>query len=102
MVKLFIGGFPLDMTELEIVQRVALYTDVLTIKIVRDKKTRVCKGYAFLEVADKAGADQAIEALSGTYIAGRELLLNIVPDQPDGVRPKPAPKTFRRPRLQRN
>ncbi len=100
MVKLFIGGFPLDMTELEIVQRVALYADVQTIKIVRDKKTRVCKGYAFLEVADQAGAEQAIEALSGTYIAGRELLLNIVPDQPAG-RPKSAPKAFRRPRLQR-
>ncbi len=100
MVKLFIGGFPLDMSELEIVQRVALHTDVLTIKIVRDKKTRVCKGYAFLEVADRAGAEQAIAALSGTHIAGRELLLNIVEDQPAG-RPKPAAKPFRRPRLQR-
>ncbi len=102
MVKLFFGGFPLDMSELEIVQRVALYTDVHTIKIVRDKKTKICKGYAFLEVADKAGAEQAIEALSGTQIAGRELLLNIVPDQPAGMSSKPAPKTFRRPRLQRN
>lgn len=101
MVKLFIGGFPLDMTELEIVQRVALHTDVHTIKIVRDKKTKVCKGYAFLEVADRAGAEQAMSALNGTYIAGRELLLNIVEEQPAG-RPKPAPKTFKRPRLQRH
>ncbi len=100
MVKLFFGGFPLDMTELEIVQRVALYVDVQTIKIVRDKKTRVCKGYAFLEVADREGAQHAIDNLSGTSIAGRELLLNIVEDQPAG-RPKPAAKNFKRPRLQR-
>ena len=106
MVKLFIGGFPLDMTEMEIVQRVALYADVQTIKIVRDKKTKICKGYAFLEVADRAGAEQAMDALNGTQIAGRDLLLNIVeedqPKKPAG-RPKFAPKTFnKRPRLQRN
>ena len=106
MVKLFVGGFPLDMTELEIVQRVALYADVQTIKIVRDKKTKVCKGYAFLEVTDRAGAEQAMDALNGTQIAGRDLLLNIVEeDQPKKApsRPKFTPKTFnKRPRLQRN
>jgi RNA recognition motif-containing protein len=103
MVKLFIGGFPLDMSELEIVQRVALHTDVHTIKIVRDKKTKICKGYAFLEVADRVGAEQAMAALNGTYIAGRELLLNIVEEQlQPAIKPKPAPKTFKRPRLQRN
>jgi RNA recognition motif-containing protein len=107
MVKLFIGGFPLDMTELEIVQRVALYADVQTIKIVRDKKTKICKGYAFLEVTDRAGAEQAMDALNGTQIAGRELMLNIVeedqPKKPAG-RPKFTPKTTfnKRPRLQRN
>lgn len=103
MVKLFIGGFPLDMTELEIVQRVALYADVQTIKVVRDKKTKICKGYAFLEVTDRAGAEQAMAALNGTQIAGRELLLNIVEEQQQSAppRPKPANKTFKRPRLQR-
>ena len=104
MVKLFVGGFPLDMTELEIVQRVALYADVQTIKIVRDKKTKICKGYAFLEVTDRAGAEHAMSELNGTLIAGRELLLNIVEeDQQKPVsRPKPGPKTFKRPRLQRS
>ena len=47
MVKLFVGGFPLDITELELVQLFNLHGDVATIKIVRDKKTRMCKGYAF-------------------------------------------------------
>jgi len=105
MIKLFVGGFPLDMTELEIVQRVALYADVQTIKIVRDKKTKICKGYAFLEVTDRAGAEQAMDALNGTQIAGRELLLNIVEEDQQKKpvsRSKFSPKTFKRPRLQRN
>jgi RNA recognition motif-containing protein len=66
MVKLFVGGFPLEMTELELVQLIAPHGDVSTIKIVRDKKTRVCKGYAFLEMTDRKGAEQVIEMLDGT------------------------------------
>ncbi len=44
LVKLYIGGFPLEMTELELVQTVSPYGEVSTIKIVRDKVTRKCKG----------------------------------------------------------
>ncbi|MDB5030630.1 RNA-binding protein [Mucilaginibacter sp.] len=84
MIKLFIGGFPLDMTELEIVQLVAFYANVCTIKVVRDKKTKVCKGYAFLEIADREGAELAIATLNGTLLAGRELRLSIVETEPAG------------------
>jgi RNA recognition motif-containing protein len=84
MIKLFFGGFPLDMTELEIVQQVASYAEIRTIKIVRDKKTKICKGYAFLEIADRAEAEQAIAALDGTKLARRALRLNIVAsEQPE-------------------
>lgn len=82
MTKLFVGGFPLDMNELQLVQMISPYGEVSTIKIVRDKKTGKCKGYAFLEMMDKAGAENAIEALDGTMTANRPLNLNIVPDAP--------------------
>lgn len=97
MIKLFVGGFPLDMTELEIVQIIAPYADVVTIKIVRDKKTKICKGYAFLEIADRAGAEQAIIELDGTPLAGRELRLSIVETTPTGNVVKQ-----KRPRIYRN
>src|SRR5258708_5668460 len=71
MIKLFVGGFPLDITELELVMLVSPHGEVSTIKIVRDKKTGNCKGYAFLEMKDKEGADRAIEALDGTSIGDR-------------------------------
>jgi RNA recognition motif-containing protein len=78
MVKLFFGGFPLDKTELELVQLVSPYGEVATIKIIRDRKTKICKGYAFLEMTDQQGADQVIEALDGTHLGDRLLTLNIV------------------------
>ena len=78
MKKLFIGGFPLEITELELVQLVSPHGSVETIKIVRDRKTGICKGYAFLEMTDTAAAENAIAMLNKTMLAGRELTLNIV------------------------
>ncbi|MDB5018276.1 MAG: recognition motif protein [Mucilaginibacter sp.] len=82
MTKLFIGGFPLDMTEMELVQLVSPFGTVDTIKIVRDKKSGECKGYAFLEMKGLADAESAMDALNGTAIKDRVLSLNIVAEKP--------------------
>jgi RNA recognition motif-containing protein len=95
MIKLFVGGFSLDITELELVQLFDPYCRVLTIKIVRDKKTRVCKGYAFLEVATEQDAENAVKELDGAQIGDRSLTVNIVRE--DEVKKRPAPAFTRRP-----
>lgn len=92
MVKLFISGFPLNSTELEIVQLVGPYATVSTIKIVRDKVSKKCKGYAFLEVADQKQAEAAMDALNGTALGDRELTLNIVEEKP--VKPQAPKRSF--------
>ncbi|MES2808739.1 MAG: RNA-binding protein [Bacteroidota bacterium] len=91
MIKLFISGYPLDMTELEIVQLVAFHAEVCTIKLVRDKKTKQAKGYSFIEVTDLAGAEQAVEILNGAPLAGRKLSVSIVEDKPVAVKPSYKP-----------
>ena len=73
MIKLFIGGFPLDITELQLVELVSRHGEVITIKIVRDKKTKICKGYAFLEMKDLYNAENAVDALDGIEYQGRKL-----------------------------
>ncbi|GGH03898.1 RNA recognition motif domain-containing protein [Mucilaginibacter phyllosphaerae] len=90
MTKIFVGGFPLDITELELVQMLSWHGTVSTIKIVRDKKTRICKGYAFVEMTDRAGAENAVLALNGTMLLGRELTLNITEEAP--AKPVMAPR----------
>jgi RNA recognition motif-containing protein len=89
MVKLFVGGFPLEMTELEIVKMIGPHGDVETIKIVRDKKTRICKGYAFLEMKDRTGAENAVIALDGMQLADRVLSVKI---NDDFVKKTPPPR----------
>jgi RNA recognition motif-containing protein len=104
MTKLFIGGFPLEMTELEVVQLVAPYADVSTIKLVRDKVTKICKGYGFIEVTDETHALNAISNLDGMEMGDRVLSLNIAPEKavpkagPFYRKAEPA-KRPRRPRL---
>lgn len=60
MTKLFIGGFPLEMTEMEVVQIIAPFAEVVTIKLVRDRATKKCKGYGFVEVNNEEDAKMAI------------------------------------------
>lgn len=86
MVKLYVGGFRLDITELELVMLVSLHGEVSTIKIVRDKKTGICKGYAFIEMKDKENADRVIEALDGTFMGERMLSIKITEDKPTPVK----------------
>jgi RNA recognition motif-containing protein len=82
MVKLFVSGFPLDITEIELAKLIAPYGDIATMKIVRDKKTRICKGYAFIEMETEEGAEQAIEALNGNLMQDRELTVKISEEPP--------------------
>lgn len=82
MVKLFVGGFPREISELELAMLIAPYGDIATLKIVRDKKTRICKGYAFVEMLTEQGAVQASAALDGQEMQGRELTVKINVEQP--------------------
>jgi RNA recognition motif-containing protein len=82
MIKLFISGFPLDIGEMELAQLLAPYGDISTMKIVRDKKTRVCKGYAFIEMASQAGAAAVVSALDGAKMKGKVLTVNIHDEKP--------------------
>jgi RNA recognition motif-containing protein len=82
MIKLFVSGFPLDITEIELAKLIAPHGDIATLKIVRDKKTRFCKGYAFVEMETQEGAEQACEALNGTPMQDRELTVKISEEKP--------------------
>lgn len=100
MVKIYIGGFPLNMSELEIVQLVSLYGTVSTIKMVRDKKTQICKGYAFLEMKSMDDAKNTVSTLNGRTVEGQTLVLKInkepqappAPVSKPSYTPRPEPK----------
>ncbi|MCD8742101.1 RNA-binding protein [Mucilaginibacter roseus] len=97
MVKLFIGGHPLTMDELQLVQLVSPYGQVATIKMVRDRQTRKSKGYSFLEITDIEGAERIMEALQGKAYGDKELKINIVPPDAEPAKKPQRPGGFRAP-----
>jgi len=50
MTKLFVGGFPLEITEMSLVMLLSYHGEVSTIKIVRNKLTRVCEVMVLLKL----------------------------------------------------
>jgi RNA recognition motif-containing protein len=46
---------------------------VESVKLIRDKRTGKSKGYCFIEMSDKKEAMEAINALDGKEVAGRNL-----------------------------
>jgi RNA recognition motif-containing protein len=86
MVKLFIKGFPLDITELELVKLFSNFIGVTTVKIVRDRTTGKCKGYAFIETTDQAGAEMAVNALNGKIMEEKELTVKVTEDRQPTIR----------------
>jgi len=94
MVKLFVGGFPLEITEMKLAQLIAPHGNISTIKIVRDRQSKKCKGYAFIEVLTEHDAAQIAAALDGEEMEGRELSVRQAVEKPAQQVAQPA---FKRP-----
>lgn len=52
------------------------YGTVDRVQIITDRDTGRSRGFAFVEMADSAEADRAIEALNGASVNGRALNVN--------------------------
>jgi RNA recognition motif-containing protein len=88
MVKIFIGGFPLNMDEMGLAQLVSPHGEISIMKIVRDKVTRKCKGYAFLEMKDEDAAVSVMAALDGQPMGDRVLSVKLAPAQEAAPAPR--------------
>lgn len=78
MVKLFIGGISPNFTELQLAELLAIHGEILTVKLIYDRKTKKTKGFGFVEMASSEAALNAIIHLNGKTIGKRELQLNLV------------------------
>ncbi|MFD1256537.1 RNA recognition motif domain-containing protein [Mucilaginibacter terrae] len=77
MYKLFVSGFPLEITEIDLAKLIGPHGNIATMKIVRDKKTRICKGYAFVEMETLTDAENTVIALDGVMMGERALTVKI-------------------------
>jgi RNA recognition motif-containing protein len=71
--KLYIGNLPYDVTETALREMFAGAGEVSTVSIVTDRDTGRPRGFAFVEMADDAGARQAINQINGKTLNDRTI-----------------------------
>lgn len=73
--NIYVGNLPYSTDRDELREIFAAYGEVTASRIVNDRETGRSKGFGFVEMADDA-AKAAIEALNGTEIGGRKVVVN--------------------------
>jgi cold-inducible RNA-binding protein len=83
MTNIFVGNLAYQATEDELNQAFSQYGAVERVNIVTDRATGQPRGFAFVEMTNRAEAETAIGQLNGAELHGRAMNVN-------EARPKPA------------
>ena len=76
MKKIFVGNLDFGATEESVRALFEPYGTVDSVSVITDRDTGRSRGFAFVEMADGAQADAAINALNGSNFGGRTLNIN--------------------------
>ncbi|MBP1608152.1 MAG: splicing factor, CC1-like family [Acidobacteria bacterium] len=74
--RLFVGNLPYDSDETEITGLFSKAGQVTNLSMPVDRETGKRRGFAFVEFAEKAQADEAIRIFSNQPFKGRNLIVN--------------------------
>ena len=85
MKSLFVGNLSFQATESELTALFQPFGQIGRIHMVTDRETGRARGFAFVEMPNDAEAAQAIAALDGKEMGGRNLKVNEA--RPKGERP---------------
>lgn len=83
--KLYIGGIPYRSTEDELRAAFEEAGVVTSVSIISDRMTGRSRGFGFVEMADEAAAQAAIDRWDGKELGGRTLSVSFA--RPQGERP---------------
>ncbi len=74
--KLYVGGLPYSVTDGRLEEIFAEHGSVQSARVISDKFTGQSRGFGFVEMATSEEAQKAMEALNGTQLDGRTLVVN--------------------------
>ncbi|MDI1244219.1 MAG: RNA-binding protein [Rhodoferax sp.] len=74
--KLYVGNLPYSFRDDDLQQAFAAHGTVTSAKVMMERDTGRSKGFGFVEMADDAQAQTAIEAMNGQQFGGRGLVVN--------------------------
>jgi len=74
--RIYVGNLSYDTTEDELRKDFSAFGEVASVSVVTDSYSGRSKGFAFVEMTNKAEADAAIAGLNGKAIKERTLVVN--------------------------
>ena len=74
--SLYVGGLPYSATQESVRELFEGVGEVSTVRLIMDRETGQSKGFAFVDMADDAAAQEAIAQLNGQQFGGRSLVVN--------------------------
>ena len=74
--KLYVGNLSYSVDETQLEDLFSKYGDVRSAQVIHDRDTGRSKGFGFVEMADQAAAQEAIEGLNDREQDGRRLTVN--------------------------
>ena len=74
--KLYVGGLPYSVTEGQLQEIFTAHGTVESAKVISDKFAGQSRGFGFVEMSSGGEAQKAIQALNGTQLDGRTLVVN--------------------------
>jgi len=84
--KLYVGGLPYSVTDEKLTELFESHGTVESAKVITDRYTDRSRGFGFVEMSTQEEAEQAIQALNGTELEGRNLTVNISKPREDRSR----------------
>jgi RNA recognition motif-containing protein len=74
--NIYVGGLPYSVAGEKLQELFSAYGTVETARVITDKYTGQSRGFGFVEMSSQTEAQQAIQALHGSQLDGRELVVN--------------------------
>lgn len=87
--KLFVSNLNYQVSEQDLGNLFAEYGEVLSVRVVMDRFTGRSRGFGFVEFAEDAQAQNAIDALNNSEFMGRPLVVKIQEERA----PRPAARS---------
>ena len=74
--NIYVGSLDFKVRENQLEQAFSAYGEVTSVRIIFDKMTRRSKGFGFVELANDQEALAAIDALHGSMLGNRTIIVN--------------------------
>ena len=74
--KLFVGSLPWAVNDEGLKEVFTPYGNVVSAIVVKDRRSGRSKGYGFVEMENDSEAKAAIDALNGSELSGRNIVVN--------------------------